>query len=98
MNQYGQACGRRVGGDGQSAQIRIRDADRNQSGDIVSGNDLDLADRNALFERHAERFGRSWIVLPNPQYGSWELASFGGDFERTDDERRAAKRALLRSN
>ena len=65
--------------------------------DFVSGNDLDLSGREALFAQHAHRFGRSWIVLPNPQYGSWELASFGGNFDLTADERRAAKRALLRS-
>lgn len=27
--------------------------------------------RNALVRSHADRWGRSWFVLPNPSYGSW---------------------------
>ena len=40
---------------------------------------------------HAERWGRDWIMLPNPSYGSWEGASFGFNWGAPDTERRQMK-------
>lgn len=37
----------------------------------VKGEGVGRASRDALVEAHADRWGRSWFVLPNPSYGSW---------------------------
>ena len=39
-----------------------------------------LLKREALSQRHRDRWGVSWFVLPNPLYGSWLKAVYG--FER----------------
>ena len=31
----------------------------------------DAADRLALMEKHADRWGNGWYILPNPMHGSW---------------------------
>ncbi len=38
----------------------------------------DQGGRREVFERYAGRWGRAWIVLPNPMYGSWERALLEG--------------------
>jgi len=53
------------------------------------------AERLKVFEANRERWGREWIVLPNPTYGSFESAPFGHDFKKSQDERRDAKRKAL---
>lgn len=47
--------------------------------DFVAGTDTTPAARRALARRHAGKWGRSWIMLPNPAYGSWERAAYGAD-------------------
>jgi acid phosphatase len=44
---------------------------------------------------HQDRWGREWIMLPNPTYGSFESAPFGHDFKLSPADRRKAKRAVL---
>ncbi|MFQ5746506.1 MAG: 5'-nucleotidase, lipoprotein e(P4) family [Gemmatimonadota bacterium] len=46
-------------------------------GDFLSGVLVPPADRAALARRHAALWGRRWIVLPNPTYGSWRDALTG---------------------
>lgn len=58
-------------------------------GDFVSGVNVDRAARQALVERYADHWGQRWIMLPNPQYGSWDGALI--DFQYGLD--RGAKRA-----
>jgi len=53
------------------------------------------ADRLSVFEANAARWGHDWIVLPNPSYGSFESAPYGGNFKLPPDEQRAAKRGVL---
>jgi acid phosphatase len=53
------------------------------------------AERQAVYEAHAGKWGREWIALPNPGYGSWESAPFGHDYSLTEDEKRALKRDAL---
>jgi acid phosphatase len=48
---------------------------------------LPLAERGRLVERYRDRWGEEWIVLPNPNYGSWEGALYGEGEELTDDDR-----------
>ncbi|MEO7972297.1 MAG: HAD family acid phosphatase [Thermoanaerobaculia bacterium] len=43
-------------------------------GDFVSGARAQPEERVALAELHASRWQKSWILLPNPYYGSWERA------------------------
>jgi 5'-nucleotidase (lipoprotein e(P4) family) len=40
---------------------------------------------------HADRWGRQWIVLPNPTYGSWERAIVGASRDPIDVKRRALR-------
>ena len=51
--------------------------------DFVATAGLTPPQRVALAKQHADRWGRSWILLPNPMYGSWERALFAG---LTNDE------------
>ena len=39
--------------------------------DFVPADGLSLRARQRLLERHRDRWGERWIVLPNPVYGSW---------------------------
>ncbi len=48
-------------------------------GDFVSGAEAPIGQREALAEKYSDYWGTRWIVLPNPQYGSWEGALF--DYE-----------------
>lgn len=57
---------------------------------------LSLEDRRMLVERAGERWGRSWFMLPNPSYGSWEralLRDLPAGFDR-DTRRREMLRHL----
>lgn len=49
------------------------------------------AGRLASFERNLPHFGRDWLTLANPQYGSFETAPFLGDFSLPPHERRRQK-------
>jgi acid phosphatase len=64
-------------------------------GDFVDEYRGSEAERLKVFEANRERWGREWIVLPNPTYGSFESAPFGHDFKKSQDERRDAKRKAL---
>ncbi len=46
--------------------------------DFVSTASLTPAERAALAREHADRWGTQWILLPNPQYGTWERALYPG--------------------
>jgi acid phosphatase len=45
--------------------------------DFVSGARVSPAERATLVERYRERWGRRWVILPNPTYGSWEGSLYG---------------------
>jgi acid phosphatase len=64
-------------------------------GDFVDEYRGTEAERLKLLEQHRERWGREWIVIANPAYGSFESAPFGHDFTLSDGERRRLKRAVL---
>ena len=53
------------------------------------------AERLKVYEDNRERWGREWIMLANPAYGSFETAPFGHDFKKSPDEQRKAKRGVL---
>ncbi len=45
--------------------------------------------------QHAERWGREWIILPNPMYGSWEASLYGFDYALPRDEHLKLKQRHL---
>jgi acid phosphatase len=49
--------------------------------DFVDGSRTKPRARRALARRYAERWGRQWIVLPNPIYGHWESSAYGFDYQ-----------------
>jgi len=53
------------------------------------------AERLKVMEEHKDRWGREWIMISNPAYGSFESAPFNHDFKLTPADRRKAKRAVL---
>ena len=56
-------------------------------GDFVAGARSGRSERSDLFESHRDRWGRQWILLPNPTYGSWERALFEGTDDLSDEEK-----------
>jgi len=55
------------------------------------------AERQAAFEANRHRWGREWIVIANPTYGSFDTAPFGHDFKKSREEQRKAKHDSLQS-
>ena len=53
------------------------------------------AERLRVMEQHKDRWGREWIMIANPSYGSFESAPFGHDFKLSNGDRRKAKRGVL---
>lgn len=56
----------------------------------------DVATRNAQVIQDRAQFGERYIVLPNPTYGGWEAALYGGDFSLSPQEKDQRRRAALR--
>lgn len=49
------------------------------------------ADRAKVYDANQARFGREWIMLANPAYGSFEAAPFGFDYKKAASDQRRAK-------
>ncbi len=49
------------------------------------------ADRLASLEKNMAHIGHDWIVIANPEYGSFESAPFLTDYKKSADERRQLK-------
>ncbi len=64
-------------------------------GDFVDEYRGTEAERLAVLERHQGRWGREWIMLPNPTYGSFESAPYKHDFKLSEADKRKAKRDAL---
>jgi 5'-nucleotidase (lipoprotein e(P4) family) len=64
-------------------------------GDFVDEYRGSEADRLKVLEEHKARWGREWIMLPNPAYGSFESAPYTHDFKLSNADKRKAKRAVL---
>ena len=56
-----------------------------------------LEARDAAVAGHGGWFGERWWMLPNPTYGGWEPALFNNDWSLPREQRRALKRASLRT-
>lgn len=64
-------------------------------GDFASGIDTTVERRAELAEQYADMWGSRWIVLPNPQYGSWDGALIDFQYGMAWDAKRARKAAAL---
>lgn len=53
------------------------------------------ADRVKAFEAGMPYWGRQWLMLANPTYGSFDTAPYGHDFKKSRDEQRKAKWDVL---
>lgn len=60
-------------------------------GDFTDAYEGTPADRQAVYEANAAKWGREWLMLPNPSYGSWESSAFGGDYSLSPEARRQRK-------
>lgn len=56
--------------------------------DVAKGS---VAERQAFLAKTQSNWGKRWIMFPNPEYGSWESAAFGGDWSKSPDQRRKEK-------
>ncbi|PIX59902.1 MAG: acid phosphatase [Lysobacterales bacterium CG_4_10_14_3_um_filter_64_11] len=65
-------------------------------GDFVDGVATSPRARHTLVERYRPRWGRQWIMLPNPAYGSWESAILRECGERGKTDPNGCKRDALR--
>lgn len=54
--------------------------------DFVEGAFAAPAERTAVARANADRWGQSWFLLPNPDYGSWERALYGNERGLADEE------------
>jgi acid phosphatase len=90
-------------GAGDKAQIRARVAMTHRIvllvgdnlEDFVAGSKTDEAARRAIADRHAQWFGRRWIMLPNAVYGHWEALYYGYDQRMPRSARLGRKQAVL---
>ena len=64
-------------------------------GDFVDDVDVSREERLKLYNEHAERWGRDWIMLPNPSYGSWEGAAFNFNWGASNEEKRKMKYDIM---
>jgi 5'-nucleotidase (lipoprotein e(P4) family) len=63
--------------------------------DFVSGSMADPSVRSELAKRYTQRWGREWIVFPNPMYGHWEAAPYGFDYRLPRSEQLRRKLLML---
>ncbi|HEX2889343.1 5'-nucleotidase, lipoprotein e(P4) family [Vineibacter terrae] len=66
-------------------------------GDFVDAYRGSEADRLKVYQENIERWGREWIMLPNPSYGSFDTAPYLHDFKQPRAAQRKAKLDVLQS-
>jgi 5'-nucleotidase (lipoprotein e(P4) family) len=91
--EWGSAKGTRRAHIAKSYRILLNLGDN--FGDFVDEYRGTEAERLAIWEANRDRWGREWIMLANPSYGSFESAPYKHDFKLSDGDRRKAKRAVL---
>lgn len=62
-----------------------------QYGDFSDDASGSGAERLKSFEANAAHFGHDWIMIANPEYGSFECAPFHCDYKLSEDDRRKLK-------
>ena len=61
--------------DGHRVLLLLGDDGNDFATDLGNGS---REERAAAVRKHAQRWGRSWFMLPNPMYGSWVSAIYSG--------------------
>ncbi len=90
---WGSAKGTRRAFIAKSYRILINVGDN--FGDFVDDYRGGEAERLKVMEDNKARWGREWIMIANPSYGSFESVPYRHDFKLSDDEKRKLKRAVL---
>ena len=90
---WGSAKGTRRAHIAKSYRILLNVGDN--FGDFVDEYRGTEAERLKVMEEHKDRWGREWIMIANPAYGSFESAPFKHDFKLSNADRRKAKRGVL---
>ena len=60
-------------------------------GDFTDESDTSPEQRMDVYKKNQDRWGRDWIMIANPTYGSWEGAAFGFNWKLSDSEKRQKK-------
>ncbi|MDB4766392.1 5'-nucleotidase [bacterium] len=63
--------------------------------DFISAKNLPITERQQLYLSHKAKWGRSWFVLPNPNYGNWEQATYDYQNGASINEKRQLKLKTL---
>ena len=63
--------------------------------DFISAKKLPISTRQQLYLSHKSNWGRSWFVLPNPNYGNWEQAAYDYQNGATVQKKRELKMKTL---
>ncbi|TMJ36140.1 MAG: 5-nucleotide phosphatase, partial [Alphaproteobacteria bacterium] len=66
-------------------------------GDFTDAYKGSIEERQKVFDDNAAHWGKDWIALPNPTYGSWESAAYGHDFKTPPEEQRQKKIDALKT-
>jgi acid phosphatase len=66
-------------------------------GDFSDAYKGSVEDRQKIYDENLKHWGRDWIVLPNPSYGSFEAVPYKFNYQASPEEMRAAKRGGLES-
>ena len=64
--------------------------------DFVDGSRSEPPARRGLAKNYAERWGREWILFPNPIYGHWESSCYGFDYRLPREDQLHRKMQELR--
>lgn len=54
-------------------------------------------ERAKAFDSDMAYWGKQWLMIPNPTYGSFDTATYGHDFKKPIEEQRKAKWGVLES-
>ncbi len=63
--------------------------------DFVSAKNISEQERSKLVNEHRKKWGRSWYILPNPVYGSWEQALYNFNDGLSTEQIEAVKESKL---
>lgn len=66
-------------------------------GDFTDAYKGSIEERQKVFDDNQAHWGKDWIAIPNPTYGSWESAAFGHDFKTPPEEQRQKKLDALKA-
>ena len=66
-------------------------------GDFTDAYKGSIEERQKVFDDNQAHWGKDWIAIPNPTYGSWESAAYGHDFKTPPEEQRQKKIDALKT-